>query len=334
MITFGIAKKLLSKYAGLGGSCPTAEGVDQFVIKVLQYMLLSGAYGNIKKFCFTAQRGCFTLPRELEVPLKIKFDREVGTVFSRWFEFQSGNTVDDPCLATNAVLEEPNQYPTVYDIPATGGYPAVEGHCLEDPDAHVIVKGLDTSGREVFTVHKGEKISGVYLTIKKDQINKSDVLFGKITEVYKTRTNGYVTLLSVSSTVSCVQQYLADYTPYDQTPSFRRIRLLIPNCPPICKITVLGRIKIKDYYADDDLIPFDNYLALTSAAQTVNDLDNSNLQNATVRDQFMKGLIENEGNYKKVNVGIPLEVFYPLSGGAIKGSRFVGWNGRRGYGRR
>lgn len=314
MIKYSEAKSILAKYAGIGGKCATDEGVDLFVKQVLQYLLYQGTNGNERKFCFYAVKGCVTLPKELEVPLKVRIDGEVKSVWNRWFEYRSGNSVDEPCLDSKSILEDPNRYPTAYDLPTCGGYPAVIGVCQEAEDAHVIVKGTDLTGREIYSTHKGEKITGVYLTIRKSKITTTDIKFGKITEVYKTPTKGYVTLLGMGES-DYDRTFLADYSPYEETPSYRRIRFLT-SCPDICKVSILGRIKLKDHYADEDLIPFDNLYLLQVAGQTVNKMYNDDMEKALAKDSYVKGLIETEGNYKKVNNGQPMEIFQPLSGGA------------------
>jgi hypothetical protein len=329
MIKYSQAKQILAKYSGVGGKCATDEGVDLFVKQVLQYLLYQGSYGNERKFCFHAVNGYVTLPKELEVPLKVKIDGEVKSVWNRWFEYHSGNDVEDPCLANNDILEEPNRFPTVYDMPTCGGYPAVTSVCEEADDAHVIVKGVDLTGREIFSTHKGNKIVGVYLTIKKGQITTSAIKFGKITEVYKTPTKGYVTLLAMGES-DCFRTFLSDYDPYEETPSYRRIRLLSCNYAT-CRVSILGRIKLKDYYADEDLIPFDNVYLLQVAGQTVNKMYNDDIQTALAKDQYVKGLIETEGNYKKVNNGQPVEMFRPLSGGAVMDARRAGRRLYRGW---
>lgn len=317
MITYKQAKEVLAKYAGTAGKCPDSDTVDLFVRKVLQYLLLQGTYGNERKFCFHAVRGCVTLPKELDVPLKVKFDGAVGTVWNKWFEYHSGNDwiQDNNCIDMHSVFEDPNGYPTVYDISSATPYPAVMGTC-DETDAYVIVKGQDLTGREIFTYHNGEQISGVKLTIEKNKIRKSDVAFGRITEVYKTKTKGYTTLLGLNST-ACTRQFLADYEPNEETPSYRRVTIKYPNCPPVCKISMLGRIRLKNYYADNDLIPFDNLYLLEVAANSVNSMHNNDVEKALVKDNYVKGLIETEGNYKKVNNGQPIEVFNPLSGGNV-----------------
>lgn len=317
MIKYLLAKQTLAKYVGTGGRCVTDPAVDIFVRQVLQYLLIHGTYGNERKFIFHAVNGTMTLPRELEVPLKVKIDGAVGSVWNRWFEYHSGNWVDNNCLADNGVLEEPNLYPTVYDLPTCGGYPATMGTCEEAEDAHVIVKGVDPTGREIFSTHKGDKIIGVYLSIRKNKLTTTNILFGKITGISKTVTKGYVNLVSLNDYEGLSRTLLADYDPYETDPAYRRVKIQA-KCPPICKVSILGRIRLKDYYADEDVIPFDNLFLLQVAGQTVNSMYNTDVQVAIAQDSFAKNLIEAESNYKKVNNGQPIEFYRPLSGGAIK----------------
>lgn len=317
MLTYGQVKAVLAKYAGTAGKCSTSN-IDLFVKMVLQYLLLHGTYGNERKFTFHAERGVITLPKELETPLKIKFDGVVGSVWDRWFEYHSGNLLDVDCIRSDAILEEPNLFPTVYDIPSCGAYPAVMGTCKEADDAHVVIKGTDPTGREIYSVHKGEHVTGVYLSIKKGILQSSSILFGKITSVYKTETNGYVNLVGLLDDSGCNRKFLADYAPYETAPGYRRIRVVIPDCPPVCKVSVLGRIRLKDRYADDDVVPFDNLYLIQTAGQTVNSMANDDIQVGLEKDKYVKGLIETEGQYKKINNGQTFEINKVLSGGSIK----------------
>ncbi len=331
MITYGTAKKLIAKYAGTAGKCPDDESVDIFVKLVLQYLLLNGTHGNERKFHFYAERGVVTLPVELEVPLKIKIEGAVGSVWNRWFEYHSGNLLDEECLPSDAILEDPNRYPTVYDISAPVAFPAVLAACIESPDSYVIVKGLGVDGKDVYTTIDGERVPGVRLRLTKDKIHKSPIAFTKITEVYKTVTKGYVTLVGVNDDGSA-RKYLASYGPFETTPAYRRVRCVIQNCPAVVRVSVLGRIRLKDHYDDTDLIPFDNLYLLQTAAQTVNSMYNDDIQVGLQKDQYVKGLIETEGSYKKVNNGQPIEIFQPLSAGIIRNAgRPTRW---RTYGRK
>lgn len=326
-ITYGEAKKLLRKYAGNAGSCDPKD-LDIFVKKTLQYMLYSGEHGCERKFCFHATNGCFTLPYELETPLKVKIDGEVGSVWNRWFEYQSGLNLRDSWEAPDALLEEPNLYATVYDLPSCGARVGVLATQPEDAAAHVIIKGFDTTGREVFTYHNGERVVGEYLTVSPGRVTTSNVVFGKITAVTKSITRGYVNLLWVSEDHSR-RGFLADYSPYETQPEYRRVRIVTSPCKGHHKVSVIGRIRLKDYYADDDKIPFDNYMALDIAGQFVNSNTNNDLQAAQLKDSQLTTLIERESNYKKVNTGNPIDIYRPLSLGAIRPLHAIGRAFRR-----
>ncbi len=317
-ITWGEAKNICSQYAGRGGVCPTADRVNLFVRQVLDYMLLSGEYGNLRKFCFNAVKGCFTVPFELEVPLKIKFDGAVGTVWDKWFEWHNTRDIDGQCFPfQEAALEDPNYYPTVYDLPSAGAYVGVVGTCLEDADAHIIIQGIDTTGREVFTVHKGEKVSGEYLSIKKGELRYTQVVFSKITGVLKTKTNGYTPLYWVRPEVQA-KGFLSDYSPLEEKPSYRRFRIVSSNCGNSVKVTVLGRIRLKPAYADTDFIPFDSLYTLELAAQAINANYNNDTATAGAKDKMMQDMIVRGNEYKRVQNGQPIEIFFPLSAGTIK----------------
>lgn len=317
-ITWGEAKGLISQYAGRGGQCPTSERINTFVRQVLEYMLISGEYGNLRKFCFNAIKGCFTVPYELEVPLKIKFDGDVGTVWDKWFEWHNTKQLDGECFAfQEAAFEDPNYYPTVYDLPSVGACVGVVGVCNEADDAHLIVQGVDTTGREVFTVHKGEKVSGEYLTITKGELRYTTTVFSKITGILKTKTNGYTPLYWVRPDQG-VKGFLSDYTPLEEKPSYRRYRIKSPKCGNSVKVSVLGRIRLKSAYADTDYIPFDSLYTLELAAQAVNANYNNDTATAGAKDKMMQDLITRNNEYKRVQNGQPIEVFYPLSPGIIK----------------
>lgn len=329
-ITYLAAKKVLSRYAGIGGRCITAEGIDVFVLQVLQYLLYQGTEGNLRTFTFYAQNGCITLPYELETPLKVKVEGVVGNVFTSFFSYHSNMRMDDCLDADAALYDEPNRYPTVYDVPSCGGKVGIVATCVEAADSFVIVKGTDLTGREIFSTWKGEDITGVRLTPQKGKTIYSPIKFGKITEVVKSPLKGYLQLFSIDS--SNQKTFLADYSPIEETPTYRRMRLR-NSCPEKARVSILGRIRLKPAYADEDLIPFDNYYALSIAGQAINANYNGDPDTGAKKDQILEKLIEKEGNYKKINNGQALEVS-PLTAGShvrniIGGRRRFGFFGRR-----
>jgi hypothetical protein len=319
-ITFGQAKERISQFAGRGGKCPTNKSVDSFVREVLDYMLISGEYGSVRKFTFNAIKGVFTAPYELETIIKVKINGAVGSSWDRFFEWSSGSGDLVGCLPANAIYEEPNYSPLVYDVPSPGTRIGVLGLCDEAPDAHIIVKGFDATGRQIITMHNGEQIVGEYLSIKKGTVKYTNATFARVTEVIKTRTNGYTQLLWVLPEQN-ERGFLADYSPFEEKPQYRRFRLNT-QCAPSVMVSVLGRIRLKEHYADNDLIPFDNLYALSIAAQGINSNYNNDPQTAVLKDQMLQSIIERENTVKKPNPGSPFDTYQGTSGGSIKGIVF------------
>lgn len=317
-VTFGEAKKILSRYAGLGGTCPSGDNLDLFCKQVFQYLLFSGQYGNLRKFCFKSQKGCITLPYELETPLKVKIEGQVGTTFNKWFEFYNVGELEGCVPVANAMYEDPNTFPTVYDPPnpycRIGALATTEE---EESDASIIISGKDASGREIITNHQGEQISGERLSIVKGSIHYTNVPFAQITSVTKTKTRGYVQLFWIRPELS-QKGFLADYSPFETSPQYRRFKLTTPNCGPEVKVSVLGRIRLKDHYADSDIIPFDNLYAIQIAGQAQNAQYNNDPAMADAKDKIMQDIITRENEYKRVQNGNPLDIYFPLSGGSIK----------------
>lgn len=318
-LTFGQAKEILAQYQGKGGKAPTNEALNLFTLKVLQYLLITGNPNCERLFSFHAVNGTFTAPYELEVPMKVRIDGRVGSVVNRWFEFQGGEgNLSKALEAQDVLLEDPNTYFTAFDLPAGGAFIGVKGTTTEDPEAHIIISGDDPTGREIFTNHKGAQISGELLHIRRDCITWTNVKFGNVIGIVKSRTNGYTPLYWKQS--EGLQGFLADYSPVEEVPSYRRFRINIPTCPrPVAKITVLGRVRLKPNYADSDRIPFDNILAIEIAGQAVNKAYNDDDDAAAKKDTFLQNITGRETVYKKVNTGQPIDVFYPLSAGTIKG---------------
>lgn len=325
-ITFGEARLQVAQYCGKGGKCADDPDVALFLKQVLDYMLISDAHGNLRKFEFQAVNGVFTLPYELETPLKIRVDGEVGTVWDRWFSFYNQNDfIESECLKSNSFFEEPNLSPVVFDLPSGGAHVAVSSVCKEDDAAFLIVKGTDLSGREIFTQHNGTQVSGEYLSIKKGEFRYTETKFGKITQVLKSKTNGYAQLYWFNAETNA-RGFLSDYSPLEEKPGYRRVKIT-SRCSELCKVSVLGRIRLKENYAETDEIPFSNSYALVLAAQAINANYNKDVSLAQAKDAQMQDLNARENSYKNINNGKPIECFFPLSGGSIKG--IVGDFGRR-----
>jgi len=316
-LTYGDARQLLSQWAGRGGICPTAERTKLFVREVMEYMLISGSYGAIRKFTFQAQRGMFTIPYELEAIEKVKIDNVVGSVWDKWFEFHSTRDMCSCVPAGEALFEDANYWATAYDVPASGTKVGVIGTCQEAEGTSIVIQGEDPTGRVIYTYDNGKQIVGERLTIRKGVLTYSEVTFGKITGVLKDITTGYVQLYAVNTTNNA-KVFLSDYSPLEEKPSYRRYKLTASNCAPICKVEVLGKVRLKQAYTDNDFIPFDTLYTLSLAAQAVNANYNGDSQTAKAKDDTMMEMINRENTHKRVQNGQPVEVWYPTSPGSIR----------------
>jgi hypothetical protein len=124
----------------------------------------------------------------------------------------------------------------VYDLPSSFCRVGCLGTADEADDAYLIVQGKDGSGREIITDHQGTKISGEYLRIRKGEVRYTQVNFAAIDSITKSKTNGYVQLLWVRPDLN-TKGFLADYSPFEETPAYRRFKLSRAwgNCS--CKVT-------------------------------------------------------------------------------------------------
>jgi hypothetical protein len=318
-LTFREAKKLVAEYAGRGGKCPTSDEVSRFTKEVMEHLLYSGQWGSIRKFCFVAQHGCITLPPEIETPLKIRIDSQVGTVWNKFYEFYSVNCeLADSLPCDKVLIDEPHYVSTVYDVDPSGSLLGVLGTCNEEEDAYVHVQGKDQLGNDIYTFDdKGDQILGEKFRIKKGQLRYGKVKFHQITNVIKSKTLGYVELWAVDPTIKA-QIFLASYGPLEEKPMYKRARIQSRKCGPYTHVTMLARIRLKDNYTDNDIIPFDSTIPLKIAAQRLQAESNNDVQTANYKKEVLKEFVENEAAYKKVAPGQVIEVFAPLAGGAIK----------------
>lgn len=315
-ITYGDAKRILAKYIGTGGKCDTAKDIDLFCRKVFQYLLISGEHGNLRKFCFNAQKGCITLPYELDVPLRVKVEGHVGTVWNKWFEWYNYGEMEGCVPASNSLVEEPNPVCTVYDLPNKFCRIAALATATEAADSYIIISGKDPSGREIITNDGGEQIFGEKLRLEVGRFHYTQVVFGEISSIKKSVTNGYVQLHWYRPELN-LRGFLSDYSPYEELPEYRRFRLT-SYCEGCVRVSVIGRIRLKDKYGDNERIPFENLLALELAGQMINKNYNDDVQMAQAKGAMLDDIIERENTHKKSQPGSPIDVFLPLSAGAVK----------------
>jgi hypothetical protein len=315
-LTFGNFRKYIAKFAGNGGLCESSPEVALFGLMVMEKALLEGM-GDYRKYCFHVVDKYITLPYELKTPIKVKIDdTALAKVWSKWTEFYTQDTLKDGVDAGNALYEDPNPYFTVYDIPYTSSIIGALSLFEEDENAFLIVQGLDESGREIITTHKGNQIYGEYLPLRRNVTVSTVNKFAKITGINKSKTNGPVQLYAVNKEKQ-ERFYLAEYTGYEETPEYRRAKLTL-QCPKYAKVSILGRIRLKPFYHDNEVIPFDSINGLVRIAQTLNALESGNMQNAASMQQFVDREVKQVKDYNRVGSNQPVDTTVFTSPGAIK----------------
>lgn len=318
MLTFLDVQRLTAEYSGRGGGCVGTPDARLFARRVMQYVQKKGAYGSIRRFHFKAQKGCITLPPELEVPLQVLVDGRVGTVWNQWMTFQSVTCdLEGGCPAGKALEVLPGPVFTAYPIPQPGSILGVLGTC-EETDAFITVQGVDETGRVVVTNWRGQEIIGEKFTISKNQLNYGKVKFGRITGIVKDTTKGYVQLWAVEPQ-SQSSIFLGDYSPVEKTPGYTQAKVIGCNPTAIVDVIVQGRIRLKETYSDNDVVPFDDTNVLVFGAQSLQAEANNQIGVAAYKDGKVDKMIEEDAGYQRVSPGSPVNTFAPLSGGAIKG---------------
>ncbi len=318
-LTFGKAKEICQPYCGISGKAFDSKDLSTFTIKVLQYLLITGSPGGERLFVINAGRGFFSAPFELQTPLKMIVNGRVGNAVNSLFEFRSKpNNCDSYLECSDLIIEDTSTYFTSFDGPSEFQV-GIKATGCKDGGKFFIVSGVDASGREVFTQHKGAAISGELLEIPDNSatIKWSNVFFSKITGIVKEGTDNYLTCYWRDRHAKI--GFLSDYSPVEEVPSYRRFQLNIPNCPEQSRISIIGRTRLKPAYADNDIVPFDQLLGIEIAAQSVQSQLSKQPDLATQQDSFLQTLVERESTHKKLSNGMTPEHFYYTSGNLIQG---------------
>lgn len=299
-ITLGQARKALAPYAGKNGKCETSDDTRLFVIRCIERLLRKGAHGNEKKWEFCTDRECFTAPANLEVPLKFSIDGFPERVWSKWYEFYDGGPLSGECHnASGGLQEEANEVFTIYDLPPEGAR-IVAIPVQDEPGATITVQGIDCEGQEIYTQHNGIQLSGEKLDVSLTAPTYSTKVFKKIIGITKTKTNNYVRLYWFNP-VTKQQGLLAQYAPYETIPSYKRWRVIPLRGREGCyaKISVLGRVRMLDYFHDNEILPITNLDALIVVAQGIQSEATDNFNGAAFKARLADALLRDENEYNQ-----------------------------------
>lgn len=318
IITMERARQIVAEFAGKKGKCATSDTVRDFVMEVVERLLYKGAHGNLRKWEFCLSHQCFTAPADLEVPLKVKIEGIVESVWSKWYEFHDVNSAE--IHDTNfkpGLFEETGIYFTVYDVPPGGARIAAIPAASEKESAEVTIQGLDEFGRDIFTIREGKQVHGETIKICRDKPVFTQKCFSKITGIQKSITCQHIRLYwqTIDGNKNPVARgLLSEYRPTDTTPSYRRFR--VPHARADCpaKICVLGRVKMLDSYHDNDVLPVKSIGALRSMATLIQSEQNNRIQDAQFHNSSVDSILNDENEYHKTGEE-PLDFVFDTSPG-------------------
>lgn len=320
IITFGQARTALADFAGKAGKCHTSDAVRLFVMEIIQQLLHKGAHGNLRKWDFCVTGGCFTAPPDLEIPLKVKINGYSEKVWSQWYEFSDVQNMDlaDASFCSDGLYQEVNEFATIYELPAIGA--RISAIPLDDEEnGSITFQGEDSHGKDVFTVHNGIRIHGETIKISRKEPVFTKTIFKRLSSWEKTLTNSHVRLYwqiyDPAQEKTLLRGLLAEIRPTETHPTYRRFRVSEAPTNRAVRVTVLGRVKMLDFYHDNDIIPVTNLAALRKMAQSIQADKNEKLDIARAHSLGADEMINDENQYYR-NGEDPFDFEYDKSPGS------------------
>jgi hypothetical protein len=170
-----------------------------------------------------------TLPRYVDIPLKIKIGNTPLEFRNRWFEFHQGGWCGD--MMDCRSYRDVGEVVTVNDPPGPCRL-VVINDLPEDNDCKVVVEGCDACGKVLRTPNEdlddeehpwrdGIELTGHSANTLPDQ---QQARIKRITRITRTATQGYVRLLGFNDSFNTVT-LIGYFYPDETEPRYRRIRL-------------------------------------------------------------------------------------------------------------
>lgn len=338
MITFAELKEQIRASIGVCSEVKLRESA----IDVLRFFQNEGSFGGLKKVKVYAKDSYITLPADIETPKKVLVNKNPRPVRNFWQEFNDVHSYDVAelndydCLydfESGGIRLEPGTFATMYDIPESGGYvyfspiiiPGVPLY-QEKSELEGVIHGVEHSTkRDVVMAHKSQLLRGEVLNISSSTPLFSNVKYGQITNIIKPQTLNRIGLFwSESLEEDSPSGLLAEFSPFETRGVFKRV--YVPEVRRIydrafnnlssysdCGVclTILGTVRVKNHYDDNELIPFDlshNFKVVAKALHNMANAGNSDEFNVgrAQKNEVIKDLNKEHG--RKTSSGNPLNV--------------------------
>lgn len=324
------------------GAC-SDEKKSELAISVLRYLHKEGAFGLYRKWEVFANQCYVTLPPDLDTPKKVAINGNPRPVQDFWHEFHDVNSYDSAefndsnLLCTHeggGIRIEPNYYATACDVPPCGGYvyfapiPVPNAPIYEEKGLEATIHGKEyQTNKEVSLAHNNVMAKGEVLPISPSEVLFSTIKYREIFNIIKPKTlNRYGLFWAEHKGPNAKSGLLAELEPFDTKPRFRRIYIpalkqyyqefygsddeQIYNKCGVC-LTILGTIKIKDHYDDNEIIPFVEGVDFALTAKAIHGVlhasNSDELNVALKQQQVVERDIQKTWDTKSVS-GTPINV--------------------------
>lgn len=168
-ITLAKAIKAFASELGCGDHNDRDDLIDS-IQEGIEWMLFNGGGDLLREWTVTARNGVFVLPRDLEVPIKFKYEEDAnggyGTFHSVYFSYGS-QSVLNCCdyFDWNTSLQVSTQKVAIqHRLPLCGAKLIATTKNHRDVGKSLIVGGKQR-GFEIAGMHNGFKTSGEFLKI-------------------------------------------------------------------------------------------------------------------------------------------------------------------------
>lgn len=291
--------EVIAPYAA-GGACPDSKDARVLLNRIHEHLCLRGAKGSLQKWCLYAHDGVFTVPDDMELPLKYIDNGKVSKVWDHRAEFLMQANDYECSIGVEGMIQDINTYYTAYDGPHKPFRVLAKPMGCEDEtcDPHIIIKGTTPDG-EIVRSHFNEKpIEGERLKISYDHPRYTQCKYSPILgQIVKSETK-YPVELRWYIPETDEEGFLALLPAKNQVTTFNRFRLK-DNCVGCHKLIVLGRIKLKTYYEDNDVLPFTLMDLYINTADMFRLRHTNQLDVAQGKEGIIERTIANQNEYSK-----------------------------------
>jgi len=324
------------------GTC-SPEKASELAIDVLKYLQTRGAFGSLQKWRVWAKDCWITLPNDMDTPKKVSINGNPRPVQNFWHEFNDVHSIDSAEFFDNdrifcdyesgGIRIEPGYFATAYDLPPCGGFlyfaPIQIPGCPlyeEEEGIEGIIHGKEANTNiEVNLAHYDNLARGEVLNISPTEPKFSTVKYREISNIIKPKTRNRIGLYwQPTQTYNRAEGgLLAEFDPFETKARFRRA--YIPQLRNLYNdhlgedygrdcgvcLTILGTIRIKDYYDDNEILPFDTSIDFKLVSKYLHSIFNASNSDEMNVARVQKSLIEeniSKGWESKTSYTTPLNI--------------------------